>query len=79
MDFQIPLPGLSRDINSLTSQEKTFLAYFAAIDRHSIEPVMDAYAGIGPKGYGVFLPGKDDQDQGTHPVGSPVGGDPEKE
>lgn len=55
VDFQIPLPGLSRDINSLTSQEKTFLAYFAAIDRHSIEPVMDAYAGIGPKGYGVFL------------------------
>lgn len=55
VDFQIPLPGLSRDINSLTSQEKAFLAYFAAIDRHSIEPVMDAYAGIGPRGYGVFL------------------------
>jgi len=53
--FQVPLPGLSRDINSLTVVEQDFLAYFGAIDKHSIAPVIDVYAGIGPRGYGVFL------------------------
>jgi hypothetical protein len=55
VDFQLPLPGLSRDFNELTKQEKDFIAYFSAIDMDSISPVVDCYAGIGPKGYSVFL------------------------
>jgi hypothetical protein len=55
VDFQVPLPGLSRDINSLTVAEQEFLAYFTAVDRHSIAPVIDVYAGNGPRGFGVFL------------------------
>jgi hypothetical protein len=55
VDFQLPLPGLSRDFNELTKQEKDFMAYFSAIDMDSISPVVDCYAGIGPKGYSVFL------------------------
>ena len=55
VDFQIPLPGLARDFNHLTQQEKDFIAYFSTIDMESIEPVIDCYAGIGPKGYNIFL------------------------
>jgi hypothetical protein len=55
VDFQIPLPGLARDFNSLTPQEQDFIAYFSSIDMDSISPVVDCYAGVGPKGYGVFL------------------------
>lgn len=55
VDFQLPLPGLARDFNTLTQQEKDFIAYFSAIDMDSISPVIDCYAGIGPKGYNVFL------------------------
>jgi hypothetical protein len=53
--FQIPLPGLARDFNTLTEEEKDFIAYFSAIDRDCISPVVDSYAGIGPKGYGTDL------------------------
>jgi len=53
--FQIPLPGLARDINSLTEEEKDFLDYFSTIDSSCICPVVEAYAGIGPKGYGAAL------------------------
>lgn len=55
VNFQIPLPGLARDFNRLTQQEADFIAYFSAIDMDSISPVVDCYAGIGPKGYNVFL------------------------
>jgi hypothetical protein len=55
VNFQLPLPGLARDFNELTKQEKDFIAYFSAIDMDSISPVVDCYAGIGPKGYNVFL------------------------
>jgi len=55
VDFQLPLPGLARDVNELTKQEKDFIAYFSTIDMDSISPVVDCYAGIGPKGYNVFL------------------------
>jgi len=55
VNFQIPLPGLARDFNNLTQQEKDFIAYFSAIDMESISPVVDCYAGVGPKGYSVFL------------------------
>jgi hypothetical protein len=55
VDFQLPLPGLARDFTELTKQEKDFIAYFSAIDMDSISPVVDCYAGIGPKGYNVFL------------------------
>jgi len=30
--FQIPLPGLARDFNTLTEEEKEFIAYFSTID-----------------------------------------------
>jgi len=53
--FQIPLPGLARDFNDLTEQEKQFIAYFSTIDLGCISPVVDCYAGIGPKGYGTAL------------------------
>jgi hypothetical protein len=49
--FQIPLPGLARDFNDLTEQEREFIAYFSTIDLDCISPVVDCYAGIGPKGY----------------------------
>ena len=55
VNFQLPLPGLARDFNSLTQQEKDFIAYFSAVDMESISPIIDCYAGIGPKGYGVYL------------------------
>lgn len=55
VNFQIPLPGLARDFNELTKQEMHFISYFSAIDTNSISPVLDCYAGIGPKGYDVFL------------------------
>jgi hypothetical protein len=55
VDFQVPLPGLARDFNQLTPQEKDFVAYFSTIDMDAISPVLDCYAGIGPKGYDVFL------------------------
>ncbi len=53
--FQIPLPGLARDFKSLTSEEKDFIHYFYSIDHNCIAPVVDCYAGIGPKGYGTSL------------------------
>ena len=55
VNFQVPLPGLARDFNILTQQEKDFIAYFSAIDVESILPIVDCYAGIGPKGYSVYL------------------------
>jgi len=55
VDFQVSLPGLARDFNNLTQQEQDFIAYFSAIDIDSLSPVVDCYAGIGPKGYNVFL------------------------
>ena len=53
--FQIPLPGLARDFNSLLSEEKDFIHYFSSIDHSCIVPVVGCYAGIGPKGYGTSL------------------------
>jgi hypothetical protein len=53
--FQVPLPGLARDFNELTAQEREFIAYFSTIDLDCISPVVDCYAGIGPKGYGTAL------------------------
>ena len=53
--FQIPLPGLARDFNNLTSEEKDFIHYFSSIDHNCISPVAGCYAGIGPKGYGTSL------------------------
>lgn len=55
VDFQLLLPGLARDFNTLTEEEKEFIAYFATIDNDCISPVVDFYAGIGPKGYGTSL------------------------
>ncbi|MBW1947481.1 MAG: transposase [Deltaproteobacteria bacterium] len=53
--FQIPLPGMARDFHDLTEQEREFIAYFSTIDLDCITPVVDCYAGIGPKGYGAAL------------------------
>ena len=53
--FQIPLPGLARDFNTLTEEEKEFIAYFSTIDMNCISPVVESYAGIGPQGYGTDL------------------------
>jgi len=53
--FQIPLPGLARNFNDLTKQESDFIEYFSSIDLKCISPVVDCYAGIGPKGYGTVL------------------------
>jgi hypothetical protein len=53
--FQIPLPGLGRDFNELTAQEKEFIDYFSTIDLDCNSPLVDCYAGIGPKGYGTAL------------------------
>ena len=55
VNFQIPLPGLARNFNSLTSEEKDFIHYFSPIDNNCIAPVIDCYTGIGPKGYGTSL------------------------
>jgi len=55
VDYQVPLPGLSRDFNNLTPQEEDFIAYFSTIDIDSVSPVVDCYAGIGPRGYNVSL------------------------
>jgi hypothetical protein len=55
VDFQVPLPGLARDFNSLTTEEIDFIEYFVSIDNSCISPIVDAYAGIGPKGYGTPL------------------------
>ena len=55
VDLQIPLPGLARDFNTLTTEERDFIQYFAAIDNTCIAAVTDCYAGIGPKGYGASL------------------------
>ena len=53
--FQVPLPGLARDISTLTAEEEDFLNYFCTIDSSCISPVVDCYAGVGPKGYGASL------------------------
>jgi len=53
--FQIPLPGLARDFNDLTVQEREFIDYFSTINLDCISPVVDCYAGVGPKGYGAAL------------------------
>ena len=55
VDFQIPPPGLARDFNQLTQQEKDFIAYFSNIDMESIAPVVDCYAAIGPRGYNGMI------------------------
>lgn len=55
VDFQLPLPGLARNFNNLTEEEKEFIAYFFSIDLNCITPVVDCYAGIGPDGYGTAL------------------------
>lgn len=55
VDLQIPLPGLARDFNTLTTEERDFIHYFSTIDNNCIAPVMECYAGIGPKGYGSSL------------------------
>ena len=55
VNFQLPLPGLARDFNNLTEQELEFIEYFSTIDLNCISPVVDCYAGIGPKGYGTSL------------------------
>ncbi|MBN2568059.1 MAG: hypothetical protein JXB42_01380 [Deltaproteobacteria bacterium] len=53
--YQVSLPGLAGDCNHLTKQDKDFIAYFFTIDMDSISLVIEYYAGIGPKGYNVFL------------------------
>jgi hypothetical protein len=53
--FEIPLPGLARNFNHLTEQERDFIEYFSTIDLECISPVVDCYAGIGPRGYGTAL------------------------
>ena len=55
IDFQAPLPGLAREFSSLTEEERRFITYFSAIDLDCISPVMNYYAGIGPKGYETAL------------------------
>lgn len=55
VDYQIPMPGLARDFKSLTNDEKNFIEYFSTIDSECISPVVDCYAGIGPKGYNTSL------------------------
>ncbi|MGD0916173.1 MAG: hypothetical protein ABSB22_06930 [Thermodesulfobacteriota bacterium] len=42
VQFQIPLPGLARDFNTLTEEEKDFIAYFSTIDMDCISPVVIA-------------------------------------
>ena len=80
VDFQLSLPGLSRNFNELTDREKDFVSYFSRIDMDCVSPVIDCYAGIGPKGYSVSLVlAPDHQNQRTHPVGSSVGRGPREE
>jgi hypothetical protein len=55
IDFQPPLPGLARHLHSLTKEGKTFIEYFAVIDSGCISPIIESYAGIGPRGYGTAL------------------------
>ena len=55
VNFQVPLPGLARDFDDLTAEEKDFLANFSTIDTRCITPVVNYYAGTGPKGYGTSL------------------------
>lgn len=55
IDIQIPLPGLARSFSNLTQEEKNFIDYFSMIDTDCISPVINCYAGIGPKGYGISL------------------------
>jgi hypothetical protein len=55
VNLQVPLPGLARDFNQLTPQEMDFITYFSTIDIGAISPVVDCYAGVGPKGYNVSL------------------------
>jgi hypothetical protein len=55
VDFQLPLPGLARNIDNLTREEKQFLDYFSLIDIDCISSVDSYYAGIGPIGYGTAL------------------------
>ena len=43
------------DFNTLTEEEKEFIAYFSTIDIDCISPVVDCYTGIGPQGYGTAL------------------------
>ncbi len=47
--FQLSLPGMARDFNTLTDQEKEFIEYFSTIDLECITPVVNRYSGIGPK------------------------------
>jgi len=53
--FQLSLPGMARDFNELTDQEKELIEYFSTIDLECITPVVNCYSGIGPKGYGTAL------------------------
>ena len=55
VNFQLSLPGMARKFNDLTDQEKDFIEYFSTIDIECINPVVNSYAGIGPKGYGTAL------------------------
>lgn len=55
VDFQLPLPGLARNPEYLTSTEREFLSYFSAIDPKCLSPVANLYRGVGPKGYGESL------------------------
>lgn len=55
VQFQVPLPGLARDFQGLTFEEKSFIEYFSLIDPNCVAPVVNAYAGTGPKGYGASL------------------------
>lgn len=55
VQLQVPLPGLARDYQGLTSEEKSFIEYFSLIDPNCIAPIANTYAGAGPKGYGASL------------------------
>jgi hypothetical protein len=55
VQFQVPLPGLAKDFQGLTSEEKSFIEYFSLIDPNCIAPIANAYAGTGPKSYGASL------------------------
>jgi hypothetical protein len=53
VDFQVPLPGLARNFNNLTIEEKNFIEYFSSIDNNCISPVVNCYAGIVPEVWSV--------------------------
>jgi hypothetical protein len=55
VQFQVPLPGLARDFQRLTFEEKSFIECFSLIDPNCIAPVAHAYTGTGSKGYGSSL------------------------